>query len=153
MELKTREAWDGAMDKNRYLIQLSESEQSEFGRVDFAEQSEAQKIFSAVWELESQVNDGGFDQLFRYGDIDAIAHAALALRTIGASACARIVERAIEVIAPLGAMSEARSPTLEALNTLDSEFFAYPDNLTELLFEYVSRHPQAFGPVPPEEAT
>ena len=41
----------------------------------------------------------------------------------------------------------------ELLNTLDSQFFEYPDNLTELLFEYVSHHPEAFGRVPPGEVT
>jgi hypothetical protein len=28
---------------------------------------------------------------------------------------------------------------------LDHEFLRYPENLTELLFDYVQRHPQEFG--------
>ena len=72
------------------------------------------------------------------------------------SSCAKIVEHAIEVIAPLAPTRDDRSSTLDALgddshnllNALDTEFFAYPDNLTELLFQYVSGHPDAFGPVP-----
>ena len=43
------------MDANRVLIALSESDRTDFGRVAFAEQSDAQKVFSAIWELESQV--------------------------------------------------------------------------------------------------
>jgi hypothetical protein len=31
---------------------------------------------------------------------------------------------------------------LTALEPLDQEFFSYPHNLTDLLFAYVSRHPQ-----------
>jgi hypothetical protein len=33
------------------------------------------------------------------------------------------------------------------LSSLDEEFIAYPDNLTDLLFEYVASHPDAFGDV------
>lgn len=39
------------MDKNHFLINLSESKRTDFGRVDFAAQSEAQKVFSAIWSL------------------------------------------------------------------------------------------------------
>ena len=72
------------MDKNRYLLQLSESQQTDFGRVPFGVQSELQKAFSAIWELESQVNNGGFDQYFRNSDKEVIVYAPAALRTIGA---------------------------------------------------------------------
>ena len=68
------------MDKNQYLIELSESPRSDLGRVDLEDQSEPQKVFSAIWELESQVNNGGFDQYFRNSDTDHIAYAPLALR-------------------------------------------------------------------------
>src|SRR2546430_17518760 len=37
---------------------------------------------------------------------------------------------------------------LEALEPLDREFFAYPHNLTELLYTYVGKHPEEFGAVP-----
>ena len=40
--------------------------------------------------------------------------------------------------------------TSEKLEGLDQEFFAYPDNLTELLFEFVRAHPETFGPVEAE---
>lgn len=144
------------MDKNGFLIGLSESERTDSGRVDFAAQSEAQKIFSAIWELESQVNNGGFDQYFRNSDSDIIAYAPVALRAIGASSCAGVVERAIQVIAPLPLTQAGRYEALNAvgadgqdrLTTMDSEFFAYPDDLTELLFEFVRQHPASFGSVP-----
>jgi hypothetical protein len=144
------------MDKNRYLIELSGSKQSDFGRVDFAKQSVEQQVFSVIWELESQVNNGGFDQYFRNSDSDIIAFAPTALKAIGAKACAKIVESAIRMISPLAGTQEGRYHALDALSekqqndleSLDSEFFAYPDNLTALLFVYVAAHPEAFGPVP-----
>jgi len=42
---------------------------------------------------------------------------------------------------------------LEKLEHLDQKFFAYPDNLTDLLFAYVSQHPGEFGTLPkPDDA-
>jgi hypothetical protein len=43
------------------------------------------------------------------------------------------------------ALSDEASDQFDAL---DSEFFAYPDNLTELLYVFVAAHPEAFGPTP-----
>jgi hypothetical protein len=34
------------------------------------------------------------------------------------------------------------------LQTLDNEFFAYPHDLTSLLYDYVSNHPGEFGALP-----
>lgn len=144
------------MDKNGFLIDLSESDLTDFGRVDFANQSESQKTFSAIWELESQINNGGFDQYFRNSDSDIIAYAPKALREIGATACAGIVESAIQVIAPIPNDIDSRCDALDAagedgeelLGELDSKFYSYPDNLTELLFAFVAKYPNEFGTVP-----
>ncbi|MGA2214922.1 MAG: hypothetical protein ABSH31_16725 [Bryobacteraceae bacterium] len=38
--------------------------------------------------------------------------------------------------------------TLDQLELLDSEFFAYPHDLTDLLFAYVSGYPDEFGTLP-----
>jgi hypothetical protein len=46
--------------KNDILIGLSESDKTEFGKEDFAQQSTSQKVFSSIWALESEVNNGGF---------------------------------------------------------------------------------------------
>jgi hypothetical protein len=50
--------------KNHILIGLSESPRTKFGKQDFASQSVPQKVFSALWEVESEVNNGGFAQYF-----------------------------------------------------------------------------------------
>ena len=144
------------MDKNRFLIELCKSDRTDFGRVDFEEQSQSQRVFSAVWELESQVNNGGFDQYFRNSDSDIIEFAPSTLKSIGATACAKIVESAIVLISPLPLKKEGRYVALDALSekdaevleVADSDFLGYPDDLTELLFDYVAKHPEIFGPVP-----
>jgi hypothetical protein len=150
------------MDKNSVLIGLSESERTDFGRIDFAAQSEPQKVFSAIWALESQVNSGGLLQYFASSDGETANFAPIALRMIGAQACAGIVERALRVASSsalpqsqderqrlLDGLSDSASDELDAL---DSEFFTYPDNLTELLFTYVAARPEIFGSVPSQEA-
>jgi len=145
------------MDKNAFLIELSESDRTYFGRVDFKEQPEEQQVFSAIWELESQVNNGGFAQYFLSTDRYTASFAPAALRRIGAAKCADIVARALSTVSP-GTLPEDQASreqlidvldrsAQDALESLDQEFFAYPDNLTELLFEYVRSNPQAFGTI------
>jgi hypothetical protein len=146
------------MERNDFLIDLARSERTDFGRIAFASQSEAQKVFSSIWELEGEVNNGGFNLYFHNSDSDMIAYAPTALRAIGALSCADIVGRAIALIAPLPPTQDGRSNALDAMSeetqdrlaALDSEFFAYPDDLTEMLFEFVHQHPESFGPVPSE---
>lgn len=72
------------VDKNRVLIRLAEGTSTHFGKVAFHSQSAAQKVFTAIWELESQVNNGGFDAYFRHSDSEVIAYAPLSLGEIGA---------------------------------------------------------------------
>ena len=149
------------MDKNAFLIELSESDRTDFGRIDFSEQSEEQQVFSAIWELESQVNNGGFLQYFQSADGHTANVAPAALRAIGAAKCSDIVGRALAVASAQGLPDDQQSrerliealdtPAQEALEALDQEFFAYPDNLTDRLFEYVRSHPQTFGPVSDDE--
>jgi hypothetical protein len=144
------------MDKNTYLINLSSSARTDFGKRKFVEQSEVQRVFSTVWGLENQVNNGGFTQYFGSDDGEATNFAPTALRRIGAARCAAIVEQAIRAASakPLPDSQQERraliqslsSAALKELEDLTQKFFKYPDNLTDLLFEYVSKHPEAFGP-------
>ncbi len=145
------------MDKNKFLIALSESDRTDLLRVEFSQQCEEQKVFSAIWELESEVNNGGFEQYFCNDSGETADFAPIALARIGAAKCAAIMARALRIVSagPLPIDRAARcdlvsSPgetALEGLAALDSEFFEYPDDLTELLFEFVRTHPDKFGPV------
>ena len=125
----------GPMNKNSFLINLSESARTDFGRVEFDKQSPVQKVFSAIWALESEVNSGGFSSYLMGSEAETAPFAPTALREIGAIKCATIVEKALQV----GHSGDT--------SKLDEAFMAYPDNLTELLFAYVAAHPEAFGPV------
>ncbi len=149
----------GSMDKNRYLVALAESSQTEFGRVDFAEQSSDQQVFSAVWALEAEVNNGGLAHYFASWGGDTANFALPALERIGARNAAAIVSQALAIVSsePLPDDQAAREALVErlpddqvaVLEELDAQFLAYPDDLTEHLFAFVAARPQTFGATPP----
>ena len=146
------------MDKNAILIQLSESDRTSFGKQDFSAQSFPQKVFSAIWAVESEVNNGGFAQYFFNSSSETAGFVVEALQTIGAPLTADICKRAIGTAFPgglpkspeaIGSAAADFSDEMEAeLDALDREFYRYPHDLTELLFAYVSRHPEEFGKMP-----
>ena len=146
------------MDKNSILIDLSESDKTKFGKEAFATQSTAQKVFSAIWTVESEVNNGGFLQYFQNDSCETVGFVVQALETIGAPRTAGICRRAITTAFPAGlprtsdaivsSASEFSDEIQEQLQTLDGEFLEYPHDLTGLLFAFVSRHPEEFGELP-----
>jgi hypothetical protein len=151
------------MNKNGILIRLSESDKTKFGKESFARQSLPQKVFSAIWAVESEVNNGGFSQYFFNDGGESAPFVVEALDVVGAPKTAAICKRAIAAAFPSGlpgksqairsAAADFSDEVMESLEPLDQEFFSYPHNLTELLFDYVSQHPEEFGPVPqPDDA-
>lgn len=146
------------MDKNNILISLSESDKTKFGKEDFANQSIPQKVFSAIWAVESEVNNGGFLQYFENHSCETAPFVVEALDTIGAPRTADICRRAIAMVFPAGLPSAPEEisslagnlsdDTIQSLETLDDEFFRYPHDLTDLLFAHVSKHPEEFGTLP-----
>ena len=146
------------MDMNGILVALSESDKTKFGMSDFNIQSIPQKVFSSIWAVEAEVNNGGFSQYFLNRSCETAGFVAEALETIGAPRTAEICRRAIAAAFPTGlpsdpnAISEAASDfsdeTEAKLSVLDGEFFQYPHDLTKLLFGYVSEHPEEFGDLP-----
>lgn len=150
------------MNKNSILVRLSESPQTKFGKQDFSLQSFPQKVFSAIWDVESEVNNGGFSQYFFNSSAETAHFVEQALLAVEAPRTADICKRAITVAFPSGlpatvdgivsAAADFPDEILEALGPLDQEFFAYPHDLTELLFAYVSKYPEEFGPIPAPDA-
>ena len=143
------------MNKNEILIMLSESGSTAFGKQDFEEQSIPQKVFSSVWALESEVNNGGFSQYFQNCSNETAGFVVEALHFIDAHQTAEICKRALSIAFPMGLPStpeairtaaENFAPDVDdALHSLDQDFYVYPNDLTELLYAYVSTHPSEFG--------
>jgi hypothetical protein len=135
------------VDKNAALIALAESEDARFWKIDYDQLTIAERAFLCVWELESEVNNGGFLQYYENLAGSRALEAPSALEQIGARKMAAIVRKAnalFQAESP-NADHEARSGQLEGisasaasrLEALDQEFFAYPDDLTDLLYAYV----------------
>lgn len=85
-------------EMNRRLLTLVESPRARFWSVEFDALSVPESVFRAVWELEAEVNNGGFHQ-YLFNSSGKFARFALsALRAVGASQTAGILELAISVI-------------------------------------------------------
>ena len=136
------------VDKNALLISLSE--RGRFWKLDFDDLTHPEQVFRAIWELEADVNNGGFHQYFGNSSGDTAFAVVDALETIGAHEMARVVADAKRVFPGSSpprdwTEREAALDSLSAdqedfLDRLDRAFFAYPDDLTELLYDYVRRN-------------
>jgi hypothetical protein len=80
------------------------------------------------------------------------------LGRIGADATAKIVSDAIRIVTPIPLAKKMRDARIDGLgeealgelSSLDADFLAKPDDLTELLFAFVAGHPQEFGEIQPQ---
>ncbi|OGO76371.1 MAG: hypothetical protein A3K45_03560, partial [Chloroflexi bacterium RIFOXYC12_FULL_59_14] len=105
------------MDKNEILIKLSESDKTQFGKQDFIAQSISQKVFSAIWAVESEINNGGFSQYFLNSSSETASFVSEALEIIDAPRTADICRRAIASAFPFGLPS-----TPEDVSSVAGEF-------------------------------
>jgi uncharacterized protein DUF4375 len=137
-------------DQNKQLIALSENPEAQFWKVSYQELTAAEKVFVSVWELESEVNNGGFLQYFLNSSGDNAGNCFSALEKIGATNVASMVKEALTVFAdskpnPDAAIRRAQVENFSEkqkkfLEDLDQRFFKYPDNLTKLLFDFVTKN-------------
>ena len=113
-----------------------------------------EQLLIVIWGLEADVNNGGFHQYYfnSYGDF--ARHAARMLREIGASRMAEIVDEANAVFGPGGPPEDRdeRQEALEAIDEdswehLDSRFWAYPDDVRELLGKHLRANSGDWGNV------
>jgi hypothetical protein len=124
----------------------------------FSELVPAKQVFFAVSSVESRVNGDGFHGWLVTCPPVAIRMTPSALKEIGAVKTAVIVEQAISLVTPYlgddddweGAANEVydQDEDCGGLETLDQRFYAYEEDLTELLFAFVRKYPDIFGPAP-----
>jgi hypothetical protein len=118
----------------------------------FSGLNDRDQLLHAIWHLEGDVNNGGFDQYYFNSGGDQAKIAPSMLRAIGAECMATIVETANAVFGPDGPSPDrnTRQETLAVLTEsdspwerLDQEFWAYPDDISKLLEEFLSARPVA----------
>jgi hypothetical protein len=106
------------------------------------------EVVELVIMLEDEVNNGGFHQFFNNSSGDNSAEVITALETIGALKMADITRRAVARF-PENKVPKDRDkrmdllwehfPTTHEFDALNTEFFAYPDDLSALLEKYRNR--------------
>jgi hypothetical protein len=137
------------------LFVLSERVLARQEAVGFDRLRVQEKNFAAIWELESEVHQGGFEHYFETPAADHALHVPPALMEIGAHEAAAIVAVALGLFSPVGPPAECEERR-EALHGLDkwrrwrleelgAQFLAYPEPLRHLLEAYVSRKAEVFS--------
>lgn len=106
---------------------------------------DTQEVVDLVNAVEGEVNNGGFHQFFYNNAGDNTMEIIQALEIIGAKNMADIVRRAAAMF-PGGTPPKDRFarqdvllekyPRAEAFESLNDEFFAYPDDVARLLAKY-----------------
>jgi hypothetical protein len=133
-------------ERESYLIRLSDQVVPLVWEEPPAEMSDAERVFICIWQLEAEVNNGGFAQYYTNSSGDLASAAPAALESIGAPHTASIV-RAANALFPAGpsADRESRESAFDALaedafEELDERFLAYEEDLSSLLHAYVQAH-------------
>lgn len=116
--------------------------------VGFDKLTSSEQVLVAIWWLEADVNNGGFDQYLYNSGGDYAFFVTGALRTVGAHAAAAIVSRVVrsfgeggvprdrgERQSALAAMAEAVEHPFESE---DQEFWAYPDDIQAMVRRYLA---------------
>ena len=108
-----------------------------------AELSTEERHFVCVWQLEAEVNNGGFHQYYFNSAGDLALDTAEAFDAIGARHTAQIV-RGANAVFPDGPPRDrdARQSALDGLPDdafveFDDRFLAYEEDLSSLLYAYV----------------
>jgi uncharacterized protein DUF4375 len=140
------------------LIRVSEAVWAREAALGDDSLSPAERVFLCVWNLEAEVNNGGFEQFFINSAGDKAVETTVALREIGAAHVAIIAEEANGLFRPSGpptdrdarvaALERLGEPATDALNALDARFYKYPDNLEALLRQFVDRNREQFYAAP-----
>ena len=142
-------------DETETVIQIGELlwEKSKNDK-DFESLNQYEKNVLFILMLEGEVNNGGFDQYF-FNSSGEYAHETLkALEEIKANQMAEILNSAIKEFPtlPIPKDTEQRRELMEDIpdsisdtwDKLDDEFYEYPENLTELVIEYVRANKKEF---------
>lgn len=130
---------------NDDLVKLAET--SRVWKTPEKDLTEPERVFMAVWELESQVNKGGFEQYYSNSSGDLAWFCPNALETIGAPHTAELVRRANLMFGEGGPprtreMRHGELPKLDKaqLEVMDKTFLAHEEDLLLLLHNYVAGH-------------
>lgn len=131
-------------DKSKALMALQDTCRS--WRIPYDQLNRVEQVYLLIWDLESQVCNGGFDQFFSNTSGDHANETEGACRAIGANQVAEMVAEAVgvwpgeipvDLDARQDAMDNLPESAREIWGSLDEKFYAYPDDLVTLLYDYI----------------
>lgn len=97
--------------------------------------------FQAMWILEGEVQNGGYDQFFLNNGLEYGQMALAGLKRIGATEFANLTQKAIEIYKNQN--SEFENKRNPDFNELDDEFYDL-DGLEKLQVEYIKKNYEKF---------
>ena len=127
------------------------------GKVGYDSLNRPEQVFVCIWELEADVNNGGFDQYYFNDAGDRALNAVESLEAIGASRTATLVNQANRVFGASGPSRQSREAQeqLDSLTEahraelakLDVRYLTYEENLESLLRAFVVEHSDVLGQI------
>lgn len=116
--------------------------------------SKAQQAFYITWEVESEVNNGGFNQFYFNSSGQWADKAVNAFLFFGATKHADLMDRANKIYHKIKPdLDKANDGSLEnfsktykdnPLNALDDEFYKIGEPLQQMRIKYIRQHPEEF---------
>ena len=133
-----------------WLLSKSEVIFAKYEELGLKGLTDKEKVFRLVWQLEAEVNNGGFEQFFFNSSGDERAETIKALDVIGAVETRTILLAALEVFEnsnpPINQtrrqnrLLELNKAEERTIDENDAAFWAYPDNLSQLLLDFMRRN-------------
>ncbi|WP_445370097.1 DMP19 family protein (plasmid) [Methylomonas sp. HW2-6] len=139
---------------NDFAIAMSNLVYAREATIGFDALTDPERVVFCLDKLEQEINNGGFEQYFHNLSGNIAAATPSALRAMGASQVASIVEKALELFpnsqpptdqAQREKQMESWGPEQEdILENLDKAFLAYPEPLAKLERGYVQKYENFF---------
>jgi hypothetical protein len=148
-------SWDQILqipDSEKRYIQMSEFVLDKERSLGYSALSDVERIILHVFLLESEVNNGGFDQYFFNSAGDYALETAESLRRIGSKDVLALLNQAIEAFGPdlpskdretrWAQMDTLPETASEKWDRLENEFFTLTDteSLADLVVDYAEGH-------------
>lgn len=147
-----------ASNKEDNIEPIAEATQNKANNIGLNRLNNSEKILLCVWELEAEINNGGFEQYYFNSRGNNALFAPTALREIGAGHTAKIVDQANQKFGSAGPSGnrEKRQTQLEtidakdkkAFDDYDKSFLAYRDDISELLKQFTAKRKHDFNTAP-----
>ncbi len=141
-------------EPSEFIIELSYylSQKCEYG-AQIGKLNQAQKVLYVTYELEAEVNNGGFSQYFYNPSGNLSNELVPSFKAIGAERTAEICQKAVSIFGdsvPVDrnereeCYDKMEDDVSELLSECDHEFYEYEDNIMDLQYKFVMENKDSF---------